>query len=307
VQRARSSAEVVAGGVDAEGTGEVAMFQQHALDSVKNRAKKIQAQLDKFTNTAKTARQRIQRKECAENEALRSKTIQAIGDYMDAKEMSFEQLYSHMAGAADSDLHLDKFVAFVGQLYEHLGDKLDEDGEAPYKELFTHASGGADTLSQAKVKEMLLMTYKVVKAAMIAAGNDIGSKAVRRLEEGEHVQALDCPRKDAASGVTRVKCKAVNDEVEGFVSVSGNKGTVFLEPCNKYLACLKETVMTAELDVTSDTIRKLSKDELLEVIQFPTKEPSCGVLRVKAKALSDTTIGWVSVAGNAGTLFLEAC
>merc|ERR1719343_444007 len=114
--------------------------------------------------------------------------------------MDFDKLYAHMAGGADSELTLDKFIEFVRELYEHLGDKLDSDGEAPYQELFAHVSGGADTLSQAKVKEMLHVTYKVVKAAMLAEGSDIGAKAVRRLEEGEHVQALDCPRKEAASG-----------------------------------------------------------------------------------------------------------
>ena len=49
------------------------------------------------------------------------------------------------------------------------------------------------------------------------------------------------------------------------------------------------------------------KDELLEVLQFPTKDPGCGVLRVRAKVSGDGATGWVSVAGNAGTCFLEPC
>mmetsp|Transcript_21035 Transcript_21035/g.55705 ORF Transcript_21035/g.55705 Transcript_21035/m.55705 type:complete len:786 (-) Transcript_21035:60-2417(-) len=308
LERATTHLDAVAPAAASEGEDEeIVKFQKKALEDIKGRVKKVQALVDRSINLVKSARGRLQRKEFAEVEALRIRTITSIGNFMDAKEFTLEQLHSHMSGGAEGGVKGDAFVVFMKGLYESLGDKLDGDDASQYRELFKHVGGDAEVLTLQGLTEMLYCTYRVAKATMLSDGHAIDSKGLRRLEEGEHVQGLDCPRKHATSGVTRVKCKAMKDDVEGWVSVQGNKGSVFLEPCSKYLACLKETVITAELDVSSDTVRKLNKDELLEVLQFPTKDPGCGVMRVKAKVASDGATGWVSVAGNAGTTFLEAC
>lgn len=305
LELARQHIESVAGTVDEESKDEVAKYQKVTLDAIKKRVKSAQESLDKRASVAKAAKGRVLRKECSEMEALRIKTIRGMGEYCDAKELTVEKLFEHIAKG--SEIRSEGFVSFGQELNEHLGDKLDDEGIAAFGELFKFVSDGADSMDLSKFTAMLHSTYKVVKATMLSEGQAIDTKALRRLDEGEHVQGLTCPTKEAETGVIRVKCKAMKDDIEGWVSVAGNKGTNFLEPCSKFLVCLKETVITCELDVSSETVRKLNKDELLEVLQFPTKDPSCGVMRVKAMVKVDGTTGWISVAGNAGTTFLEAC
>merc|ERR1712232_1303819 len=55
------------------------------------------------------------------------------------------------------------------------------------------------------------------------------SKAVRRLAANEIIEAFGEPVKDEASGVERFKAKADKDGKEGYVSLAGNQGSVYLE------------------------------------------------------------------------------
>ena len=56
----------------------------------------------------------------------------------------------------------------------------------------------------------------------------------------------------------------------------------------------------------SKTIRKLSKGEIIEVMEFAKKVVQ-GIKRVKGKAKEDGASGWITVCGNQGTTFLEPC
>jgi len=56
------------------------------------------------------------------------------------------------------------------------------------------------------------------------------SKTVRKLAKGEMVEVLEFAKKDA-QGIKRVKGKAKEDGATGWITVCGNQGTAFLEPC----------------------------------------------------------------------------
>jgi len=213
-----------------------------------------------------------------------------------------------VAGAdAVEGVSQDRFVEFVTELHKYMGDDKPTGETAEESiDLFRHIVGDTEALTKANLTELLHVTYKVVKPTMLTQGEAISSKTVRRLDENEYIKATDCPKKEAP-GVKRVACKATKDDTEGWVTVSSNKGTMMLEPCSKYMACVKETVMTESLEVASDTVGKLGRDELVEVLHFPTKDPSSGVHRVQAKTMSSGTTGWVTVAANNGTQFLEQC
>merc|ERR1711879_43578 len=133
-------------------------------------------------------------------------------------------------------------------------------------------------------------------------------KTVRRLELGEVLEALEAPKKDEASGVQRVRCHAVQDDAEGWVTLAGNQGTAFLEPGGNFYSCVKETLLTDGLSVQdSKTVRRLAKGEVLEVLEFPKKDASADVKRIKGKAKLDGAIGWTTIASSSGTAFLEPC
>lgn len=66
------------------------------------------------------------------------------------------------------------------------------------------------------------------------------------------------------------------------------------------------TVMTSEFVAHgSKVMRRLEVGEVLEVLEGPTLEESVGVMRLRAKSVKDGNEGWVSVASNLGTKYLE--
>merc|ERR1719517_119052 len=72
------------------------------------------------------------------------------------------------------------------------------------------------------------MYYKCVKSTVLSEEVAIKAKTLRRLEEGEIFEALELPSKDDSCAVQRVKCRALSDDVTGWVTLQGNQGTPFL-------------------------------------------------------------------------------
>jgi len=94
-----------------------------------------------------------------------------------------------------------------------------------------------------------------------------------------------------------------------FENIAGDAGDVtkerFLELVRVYYKCVKATVMSEEISIKSKTIRRLELGEVLEALEGPTKEEASGVERVRCQSTQDDAIGWVTLAGNQGTAFLE--
>jgi len=133
------------------------------------------------------------------------------------------------------------------------------------------------------------------------------SKTVRKLLAGEVVEAVDAPVVDEATGLPRVKCRALKDDKEGWVTVRGNQGTNFLEKCAKpYFCCEEEVSVTAEFASSSAEAFKAQSGEVLEVLLGPEKEPPIENLRLKGRAGQDRKVGWVALKDAQGTPNLEA-
>lgn len=80
----------------------------------------------------------------------------------------------------------------------------------------------------------------------------------------------------------------------------------FLTMVRLYYKVVKSTVLSAELAIKSKTVRRLELGEVLEALESPQKEDGAGVQRVKCRSVQDETVeGWVTLAGNQGTAFLE--
>jgi len=76
----------------------------------------------------------------------------------------------------------------------------------------------------------------------------------------------------------------------------------------RYFKCVKEIAITSEFDIkVSTTLRKIEAREFVEVLEGPKSDDSLGVMRIRAKALSDGQTGWITAKGNQGTPFLEEC
>merc|ERR1712176_1603695 len=107
---------------------------------------------------------------------------------------------------------------------------------------------------------------------MLSEGQSIASKPLRRIEEGEIVKALDIAVKDDASGLDRLHCHVVDEQSEGWVSIAGNAGAVFLEHFGSYHSCAKETIMTDELAAGSRPVKRINREEVLEVLELPRRD-----------------------------------
>lgn len=95
-----------------------------------------------------------------------------------------------------------------------------------------------------------------------------------------------------------------------FKTLSGDDGQLGLEDFQRLLRVFNKvvdtTVMTTGISIRdSKVIRRLNINEVIEVYEGPKKEDSVDVMRIRGKALSDGQVGWVSVAGNQGTTYLE--
>mmetsp|Transcript_6897 Transcript_6897/g.15721 ORF Transcript_6897/g.15721 Transcript_6897/m.15721 type:complete len:654 (+) Transcript_6897:156-2117(+) len=68
----------------------------------------------------------------------------------------------------------------------------------------------------------------------------------------------------------------------------------------------KAVSMTTHLSISEGkALRGLKVGEFLEVLEGPIKEGKTSVKRVKVRVSKDDKVGWVSVAGNAGSVFLK--
>merc|ERR1712232_498469 len=93
----------------------------------------------------------------------------------------------------------------------------------------------ADGISKNAFIGFVVIYYKVVKGIAFTDEIDISKcKTLRKADLGEVLEALGSPVVDESNGMTRVRCKALQaPPCEGWVTLSGNQGTAFLEKTTK--------------------------------------------------------------------------
>lgn len=124
---------------------------------------------------------------------------------------------------------------------------------------------------------------------------DIGAcKAIRKLEVGERLQALEEPREDAKRHLVRMKVKALSDGKEGWATSQGNQGTMYVAANNRHYTCIH----SVDLETTSGQVRRLEPGEHFELLQDPTTESRQGKLFARGRCLSSSAQvgeGWFAV------------
>merc|ERR1711865_567733 len=108
-------------------------------------------------------------------------------------------------------------------------------------------------------------------------GLDIKSKPMRRLVEGEVIEALTGPTKTGSDDaeISRIKVKAMSDDTEGWVTPVGNQGTIFLEDGGNVYKVVKDTILTGTFVIGGESKqkdRKLKVGDLCEVREWARKE-----------------------------------
>lgn len=90
----------------------------------------------------------------------------------------------------------------------------------------------ADGISKDAFMKYVVLFYKVVRTIAYTDVMDIANcKTLRKSEEGEIVEVLEGPVTDSANGMTRIRAKSCKkgDSTIGWITLSGSKGTAFLE------------------------------------------------------------------------------
>jgi len=80
----------------------------------------------------------------------------------------------------------------------------------------------------------------------------------------------------------------------------------FLKLIRVYYKCVKETLLTTEMAVKEGkTLRRLDVDEVIAAHEGPCKDDSLGIMRMRGQLVRDGAMGWATVLGNTGGVFLE--
>eukprot|EP00927_Polykrikos_kofoidii_P077114 TRINITY_DN74094_c0_g1_i1.p1 TRINITY_DN74094_c0_g1~~TRINITY_DN74094_c0_g1_i1.p1 ORF type:complete len:1050 (+),score=239.36 TRINITY_DN74094_c0_g1_i1:42-3191(+) len=275
-------------------------FAKRDVPRLQQRVARVESQTQRATTAVKEARELATQKAYAELEKRRAEAVSAIRAFMDSAGKTGERVFEHACGEGSESMSLDHFTSFLTGLDSM---KL-SNGEG--ERLFKHVAGEASVISKDQFLDLIRLYYKCVKGTVMSEEISIKSKTARRLEVAEVVEALEGPTKDETAKVLRIRCKAVEDDVVGWVTIAGNQGTTFLEVGGNIYDCVKETVLTDGLSVQeSKTIRRISKGESIEVLEFPKVDEGCGVKRIKGKAKLDGAVGWITVNSNQGTTYLE--
>lgn len=277
-------------------------FEKNEVPKLKHRNAKVESRIEKTNASAKAATEKAVRKAYAEIEQLRAEVVTVIRATMSKDAKTGDQFFEGVNGG--ETITSEKFVACLEGLVSETFKLADGQGQ----KVFQHIVAEGDGITKAQFLEVIRMFYKCVKGTVLTETISIKSKTVRRLETGEVLEALEGPSIEEGANVQRVRCQAVNDDAGGWVTIQGNQGTPFLEPGGNLYTAVKETVLTDGLSVQdSKTIRRISKGEIVEVVEFAKKDDSVGVKRIKAKAKIDGATGWITLSGNQGTSFLEPC
>merc|ERR1712194_540244 len=160
--------------------------------------------------------------------------------------------------------------------------------DARLDDLFSFLAVGAPTLSKERLLQIARPLYKVIKPTVISTELSVKSKNTRRLEENEVLEVYGLATTEEETGVKRVRCRAIKDDAEGWVSVSGNKGSVFVGPCPTYYYCVKEAIMTDGLKIAcGKTVRKVAVGEIVSALGPMMKDEESEILRLEVTARKD--------------------
>lgn len=181
--------------------------------------------------------------------------------------------------------------------------------------LFTYlVEDGHRSISRETFFRVVRLSMKVINDAVMTSGMSISSsRTLRRLERNEVVEVTDGPLRDPTLSILRVFCKAVSDGSEGWVSITGNQGSSYLVEGGSLFKVVKETILTESFELDgekasiklSETPRKLKEGTVIEVYEWPRREESSGLMRLRGRVRSSGAVGWVTTTGNTGSVFLE--
>jgi len=132
---------------------------------------------------------------------------------------------------------------------------------------------------------------------------ETNSTSVRMIEQGEPLEKLDGPQTETKEGENRARGRLLSDGSEGWFTLSGNHVSSWAPSYE----CVQSTVLQDGMDMKeSKTVRKLEAGEKLAALEAPRCTNTSGIMRVRVRAEKDSAIGYATIRGNQGTVFLKS-
>mmetsp|Transcript_11925 Transcript_11925/g.31918 ORF Transcript_11925/g.31918 Transcript_11925/m.31918 type:complete len:526 (+) Transcript_11925:1-1578(+) len=150
---------------------------------------------------------------------------------------------------------------------------------------------------------------------------EVDTKKDNKVDKAEFCKFFSCCEKDPvvanagsgndASGKKRaltkwpgeeeldVVFKRIEQDAEGYISRS-----IFLKFLAEYMKVVKATAITSEMGMKGQTLRRVLPGEAVEVLEGPVRDDLVQTLRIRARTLTDSLEGWVTIESNTGSAFL---
>eukprot|EP00931_Biecheleriopsis_adriatica_P115047 TRINITY_DN90894_c0_g1_i1.p1 TRINITY_DN90894_c0_g1~~TRINITY_DN90894_c0_g1_i1.p1 ORF type:complete len:2039 (+),score=681.28 TRINITY_DN90894_c0_g1_i1:31-6147(+) len=172
---------------------------------------------------------------------------------------------------------------------------------ARVKTMSDNATGWMTVTNRARVTCAEADEKMYICKSSVAMTNELGIKSdvVCKLSAGDLLVIEEGPTEDSSAGITRIKGSrpGLKDKV-GWVTVKGNAGTVYVEPCTKHYAVRQQVPLQKQFSSSSAVVRQLEVGEALEILEGPKEEALPVEVRAKVRATSDGAIGWVPLRGS---------
>jgi len=280
-------------------------FMQTELKSLSGRTDSADARLTRLAQSLGSLRDRAAQKDLAELDRVRVELASALRNRMTTAGHTLEALFAAADTNNDGIVSEAELTDLLKSGPEPFNGTLDGSNlQRIFAEL---AEGSAGGLSISDFPGLVRAYYRVCKQTTLTEGVQIKeSKTIRRIEEGEIFEVHAEPLEDEKSKVMRVCGRAVKDGVVGYISITGNQGTKFLEPASGLFKVLQCVDLTQSFALNSEPpLRQLKEGELLQTIKWESKEPVSGIMRMKVRAKNDSSIGWVTLADAEGTTLVK--
>jgi len=136
-----------------------------------------------------------------------------------------------------------------------------------------------------------------------------GSELMRMLKVEEVLEFIEGPRTQTFPSGSRMKCKATADGKLGWITVKDRHGTELAAKTENHYVCVSTVAMTEDFDVKASdvkAVRKLAVDEVFMILEGPFEDESSRITRVRGRSAVDGSEGWITIKGNAGTVYAKA-
>jgi len=329
-------------GIEEEFKSEILSYISNETKKHESKLGRMDGRIKRATNLMARFQDEVGKKRAGEVDKVRAAALRVARYAQQMRNLSDEDLFGLFDASGTGAISEKDFLAFfetadkvIRPLKTDETEEGDQDGEKEEKEgndaegnddaetielaaedlsevFATLCQDGEAFLSMETFKQVMPQYMYVVKQTALTDGLGIKtSKTTRRLDLDEIVKVIKGPMKESVTGVMRHCVQALKDDVVGWVSAVGNAGTVFLKEGGRQFKVIKETSLTEAFEIEGKeelkepAAPKLKVGEVVEVQEWPKKEPNSGFLRLKVRRKSDGAVGWATSTGRQGAAFLK--